>query len=126
MPDPFQEPSFEKMAKAANEVMSKPVFVPNEMREKFGLDARPEPEMNCPGVITANGWVPVGLATAQAGAEVDANGKVTITKPPDDGTGDTAAGGRPNGKPASAVGRPNGAPSAGAEKVAHARTNFGF
>ncbi len=104
VPDPFQEPSFEKMAKALNDMMKAgPVMIPNEAREKIGLDPREEPEMNVPGVMTAAGWMPITVSTAQAGASFDGKGNVTITPKP----GDQAEGGKPNGKPASAVGKPD-------------------
>jgi hypothetical protein len=124
VPDPFKEPSFEKMAKAIDAIQSKPVLTINEAREKLGEEKRSEPEADMLGMATPTGWVPIGLATAQAGAEVTPDGKVTIKQP---APGDTPEGGKANGKPASAVSKPNDkAPADDAGKAARARTNFGF
>jgi hypothetical protein len=127
VPDPFKEPSFEKMAKALNEIMAKPVITINEAREKIGEEKRSEPEADMLGTTTATGWVPIGMAVAVAGGEMDEKGNVTITKP-EPAPGDEAAGGKPNGKPASAVGKPNGKPAEADKRapVNRSREYFGF
>lgn len=58
------------------------VLSPNAARERLGEDPDPAPEANMLGVVTGTGFVPLGLGTAQAGAEIDEKGNVSIKPKP--------------------------------------------
>lgn len=83
VPDPFREPSFDRAAEAVAKIMSKPVMSINEVRDRLGLEPRPETEADNLGMATANGWLPLDVAieVARAQAGVVNGGDGADTKP---------------------------------------------
>lgn len=119
--DPYAEPDPLKNAAALTMLVSKAILTPNEGRKRVGEELRPEPEADQLGVITGTGFIPVGVAPAQAGLMVDDKGKIKphpVTPNPaaNNGHGDPNAtrGGTPASQEAGggrSIGRNVGIPS---------------
>jgi len=76
--DLSKEPDPEKEAKALTEYSSKGVLTSNEVRDKIGEEPRNEPEADMLGVVTGQGFVPIGMAAAVAGSQTDESGKTSV------------------------------------------------
>lgn len=128
--NPYAEPDPLKNAAALTMLVAKAVITPNEARKRVGEELRPEPEADRLGVITGTGFVPVGVASVQAGVMVDEKGIIKphpVTPNPNavPGKGDSnasrggtpasqeAGGGRSTGRN---TGKPNGKESLDGKK----------
>src|SRR6185437_412445 len=96
--DPYSEPDPLKNAAAITMLVSKGTLTPNEARERLGEDLRPEPEADQLGIITGTGFVPLGMAPALGGVDVDEDGKATLNEnanvPPNRPPGSSNPGGK--------------------------------
>lgn len=78
--DPFSEPDPLKNAAGITMLVSKGAITPNEARERLGEDLRPEPEADQLGIITGTGFVPLGMAPALGGVDVDDQGNTSLNE----------------------------------------------
>lgn len=78
--DPYSEPDPLKNAAAITMLVSRGALTPNEARERLGEDLRPEPEADQLGIITGTGFVPLGMAPALSGVEVDDQGNTGLNE----------------------------------------------
>jgi hypothetical protein len=86
--NPYAEPDPLKNAAAITMYVKGGVMTPNEARKRVGEELRPEPEADRLGVITGQGFVPIGVASVVAGVQIDDKGNpkphsVVPTQPPE-------------------------------------------
>lgn len=93
--DLSKEPDPVKQSESLTNYSSKGGITLNELRNKIGEEPSSAPEADQLGIVTGAGWVPLGMATATAGAETDASGNITVTG---DGQGNKGTGDGKDGK----------------------------
>jgi hypothetical protein len=78
VPNPFKDPDPTKIAETLKTKVGSGLMTLNEGREELGYEPDSVPEADMLGTFTASGFTPIGMGLAQAGAEIDGSGKITI------------------------------------------------
>lgn len=71
VPDPFKDPSIEKMAEAVSKIMARPLISPNDGRKMIGEEPTDDPLADKVGYMTPMGWVTLDASEAMTGIERD-------------------------------------------------------